>query len=101
MDVFIFPSLYEGLGIVAVEAQAAGIPIICSEGLPPETEITPLYKRISLSDGAEKWANEAIIAAKNPAHHTNMQKYVLDAGYDMSATADKIEEFYLHKHNDL
>lgn len=29
-----------------------------------------------------------------------MQKYVLDAGYDMSATADKIEEFYLHKHND-
>lgn len=54
-----------------------------------------------MSDGAEKWANEAIIAAKNPAHHTNMQKYVLDAGYDMSATADKIEEFYLHKHNDL
>ena len=101
MDVFIFPSLYEGLGIVAVEAQAAGIPIICSEGLPPETEITPLYKRIPLSYGAEKWANEAINAAKNPAHHTNMQKYVIDAGFDMSATADKIEEFYLHKHNDL
>jgi len=45
MDVFIFPSLFEGLGIVAIEAQAAGVPVVCSEGLPPEAEISPLYKK--------------------------------------------------------
>ena len=45
MDVFVFPSLFEGLGIVAIEAQAAGVPIVCSEGLPPETDITPIYRK--------------------------------------------------------
>lgn len=59
MDVFVFPSLFEGLGIVAIEAQAAGVPIVCSEGLPPETDITPIYQKLLLSDGAEKWANVA------------------------------------------
>lgn len=60
MDVFVFPSLFEGLGIVAIEAQAAGVPIVCSEGLPPETDITPIYRKLLLSDGAEKWANAAL-----------------------------------------
>ncbi len=57
MDVFVFPSFFEGLGIVAIEAQAAGVPIVCSEGLPPETDITPIYRKLLLSDGEEKWAN--------------------------------------------
>lgn len=97
MDVFVFPSLFEGLGIVAIEAQAAGVPIVCSEGLPPETDITPIYCKLLLSDGAEKWANAALEMAQNPSAHTNMQKYVIDAGFDMSATAKNIEEYYLHR----
>ena len=83
MDVFVFPSLFEGLGIVAIEAQAAGVPIVCSEGLPPETDITPIYRKLLLSDGAEKWANAALEMAQNPSAHTNMQKYVIDAGFDI------------------
>ena len=97
MDVFVFPSLFEGLGIVAIEAQAAGVPIVCSEGLPPETDITPIYRKLLLSDGAEKWANAALEMAQNPSAHTNMQKYVIDAGFDMDATAKYIEGFYLNR----
>ncbi|MDW2799767.1 glycosyltransferase family 1 protein [Clostridium boliviensis] len=97
MDIFVFPSLFEGLGIVAVEAQAAGVPVVCSEGLPPETEITPLYKRLQLSDGTEKWADEAIKAAQNLAGHRNMQKYVVEAGFDIDATANMIQKYYLKK----
>lgn len=99
MDVFVFPSLFEGLGIVAIEAQAAGVPIVCSEGLPPETDITPIYRKLLLSDGAEKWANAALEMAQNPSAHTNMQKYVIDAGFDMDATAKYMESYYLRKYN--
>ena len=97
MDVFVFPSLFEGLGIVAIEAQAAGVPIVCSEGLPPETDITPIYRKLMLKDGAEKWSNEAIKMAQNPAAHTDMQKYVIDAGFDMNVTAKNIEIYYLSR----
>lgn len=97
MDVFVFPSLFEGLGIVAIEAQAAGVPIVCSEGLPPETDITPIYRKLLLSDGAEKWANAALEMAQNPKAHTNMQKYVIDAGFDMDATAKYMESYYLNR----
>lgn len=99
MDVFVFPSLFEGLGIVAIEAQAAGVPMICSEGLPPETKISPLYKKLALDDGAEKWADTAIEMAANEYRHTNTQKYIIEAGFDMDATAKKMEEFYLQKYN--
>lgn len=97
MDVFVFPSLFEGLGIVAIEAQAAGIPIVCSEGLPPETDITPLYTKIQLSAGAKKWSEEALRISRSSYAHTNTQKYVIDAGFDMSATAKKMEEYYIEK----
>lgn len=99
MDVFVFPSLFEGLGIVAIEAQAAGVPIVCSEGLPPETDITPIYRKLLLSDGKEKWANAALEMAQNPSAHTNMQKYVIDVGFDMDATAKYMESYYLRKYN--
>lgn len=99
MDVFVFPSLFEGLGIVAIEAQAAGVPIVCSEGLPPETDITPIYRKLMLSDGEQRWADAALEIAQNPMAHTNMQKYVIDAGFDMSATAKNMESYYLRKYN--
>ena len=97
MDVFAFPSLFEGLGIVAIEAQAAGIPIVCSEGLPPETDITPIYRKLMLSDGVEKWADVAIEMAQDSLAHTNMQKYVVKAGFDMDITAQEMEDYYLNK----
>lgn len=98
MDVFIFPSLFEGLGIVAIEAQAAGIPLICSEGLPSETDISPLYKKMPLSEGAEKWADAAVKMVENGLRHTNMQNYVIDAGFDMDVTVKKVEVFYISKY---
>ena len=57
MDVFIFPSIWEGLGIVAVEAQAAGLPTLCSDKVPSEAKVTNLCKFISI-DSTEPWIEE-------------------------------------------
>lgn len=50
MDLFMFPSIYEGFGIVAIESQAAGLPILCSEHIVNEVFITDLARKIELHD---------------------------------------------------
>jgi glycosyltransferase involved in cell wall biosynthesis len=61
MDVFLFPSLFEGLGLVGVEAQAAGLPCLFSTIIPHEADVvTDLIKRVSLDKGPVEWANAAI-----------------------------------------
>jgi glycosyltransferase involved in cell wall biosynthesis len=65
MDVFLFPSLYEGLGLVLIEAQAAKLPCIISDVVPEEADVVkPLVKRISLLAPASEWA-KSIIDVKN------------------------------------
>jgi glycosyltransferase involved in cell wall biosynthesis len=67
MDVFLFPSLFEGLGLVLVEAQSAGLPCIVSDAVPEEADVVkPLMRRMSLSQPASVWA-EAVLAARDAA----------------------------------
>ena len=65
MDLFVFPSLFEGLGIVAIEAQVTGLPVICSQGVSKKVEITSLVKRISLDLSNEEWAEICLSHKKN------------------------------------
>ena len=61
MDVFLFPSLYEGLGLVVLEAQAAGLPTVLSDTIPPEVEVAAdLTQRLSLSQSASDWASTVV-----------------------------------------
>jgi glycosyltransferase involved in cell wall biosynthesis len=63
MDVFLFPSLYEGLPLVLIEAQAAGLPCFIADTISPETDIVPqLVTRLSLADSAQTWAESAVKA---------------------------------------
>ena len=64
MDIFVFPSLYEGLGIALIEAQAAGLPCVVSDTIPKEAYLTDLVKSESLSDSPDIWA-EKILAMRN------------------------------------
>jgi len=58
MDIFVFPSKFEGLGIVAVEAQASGLKTIVSDKVPEEVGFTNLFFSIELKKSAVEWANE-------------------------------------------
>jgi len=65
MNVFVFPSLFEGLPLAVLEAQAAGLPCVISEAIADEaTVVKPLVKRLSLSESATTWA-ENVLAAPN------------------------------------
>lgn len=65
MDVFVFPSLYEGLGLVLVEAQAAGLPCVYSDVVPDEAAVVlQLVQTLPLNQSADEWA-KVILAFQN------------------------------------
>jgi len=65
MDVFLFPSLYEGLGLALLEAQAAGLISVVSDVVPGESDVIPsLVDRLSLGDSASTWAHAVLAGAR-------------------------------------
>lgn len=57
IDVFLFPSLYEGLPLSIIEAQAAGLPCIISDSVPSECRVTDLAESLDLNLPIDEWAN--------------------------------------------
>jgi hypothetical protein len=95
MDVFAFPSLYEGLPVTMVEAQASGLPCIISDKVPPECILTEgLVDVMSLSAGAEAWA-DAILEKRNTPR-TDRSAEIAAHGFDITTEAVKLQEFYLN-----
>lgn len=91
MDVFAFPSWFEGLGIAAVEAQAAGLPVLCSEHVPSEVKVTGFFRWLSLSVGAKQWANCLL---EMHGRFPDGADEVRNAGFDISSVANLIEAYY-------
>ena len=100
MDIFIFPSVWEGLGIACVEAQAAGLPTLCSDTIPQEARVTDLSLFIKLND-TEKWCEEVYKIASRIQSESylrpNAYQDILDAGFDIVDLARWLEEFYAEK----
>ena len=94
MDVFVFPSLYEGLPVTMVEAQAAGLPCLISDKIPPECILTNgLVGVLPLSAEPETWA--AKILEKKNLPRIDRRSEIAAHGFDITTEAVKLQKFYL------
>ena len=93
MDVFLLPSKSEGLPVVLVEAQTAGLKVIASDIVTKEIKITELITYISLEKSSKYWADQTIELIKNNNKIDPYQQMQLN-GYDIKLEAKKMEQYY-------
>lgn len=94
MDVFVLPSLFEGLGIVNIEAQTNGLKCILSDQVPSIVDITGNVEFVSLNKTPKEWADTIV---KNLSYERkDCQHQIINAGFDIEDEAMKIQEFYLN-----
>jgi glycosyltransferase involved in cell wall biosynthesis len=96
MDIFIFPSLWEGLGIAGIEAQAADLPTLCSQGLPKELSVTDRCCFLPMND-LDRWVQKIIEIVKNGEYELRESRYkeIKANKYDIVDTAQWLQTFYL------
>ena len=96
-DVFVFPSFYEGLGLAVIEAQAAGIPCVISDALPPEVDIgLGLVEQVPLNAGISAWM-EAIRRGANRQQGVDAgttAEALRRSGYDISSVVQTLIQIY-------
>ena len=80
-DVFLLPSFYEGLPIVAIEAQAAGLPCVLSSNVSKEAKITDLVYYLSLEQSLDEWAD--LIFSLKDFDRTSVRNEIIQSGYDV------------------
>ena len=92
-DVFFMPSLYEGLPVSAVEAQASGLRCVFSTGVPEESDITGESRFVGLNEPYVEWAS-ALADAMSFGRDCGAAQKLISAGYSAEANAKKLMEFY-------
>lgn len=91
-DVFLFPSNYEGLPVVVVEAQCSGLPIVASSAIPEETNLTEAFFSLSLSNSIENWSD--LVLAQQTHQRQDQSIIIQEKGYDIYSAATKLEHLY-------
>lgn len=95
MDIFLFPSRFEGLGLVGVEAQAVGVPVIASEKVPRTMKIVDDVYFLPLSD-MNLWMEKIQECSRHDRAYN--KEAIKRAGYDINQTAEEIRKLYFKEY---
>lgn len=98
-DLFCFPSRWEGFGMAAIEAQAAGLPVLLSEAVPDETKLSTRVKSLPVRSGDERiWAKLIVEQHRFELDRHEASQRAVDqirvGGYDITTEAEKLVRLY-------
>lgn len=93
MDVFLFPSLWEGFGIAAVEAQANGLPVVASTKVPRDTKLTDLIDYVDLEAPLDVWVKTILKNTEQTKRKSHGEEIMVN-GYDLETEAVKLQKIY-------
>lgn len=97
MDMFLLPSLFEGLPVTLIETQASGLPALVSDRVTAEMDKVGLIRFLPLDEDVSCWTQTIVNAAVNENRYDYARK-MLEAGYDISDQAHKLGAFYLDRY---
>ena len=92
-DVFILPSLYEGFGIVNIEAQASGLPCLVSDAVPELAKVNSNFYFLSINENAKSWAQQIENILNYRILLKDMESFE-KRGFDIKQGADKLRTIY-------
>lgn len=94
-DVFLFPSICEGLGLSLIEAQACGLPCVASNMVPFEADITGCVKFVGLDEPINVWVDAILEISRKEI--TDASSALKKANYDIKTEAEKMCDFFVNK----